>query len=54
MSVPSQRTKWPTNSVNKVTVHPWIRSGKLPATNLDSNAGYRICMRPRKNTNLDA
>jgi excisionase family DNA binding protein len=28
--------------LNKVTVHRWIRSGKLPAVNLGGTSGYRI------------
>jgi excisionase family DNA binding protein len=28
--------------LNKVTVHRWIRSGKLPAINLGGSSGYRI------------
>jgi excisionase family DNA binding protein len=28
--------------LNKVTVHRWIRSGKLSAVNLGGNSGYRI------------
>ncbi len=28
--------------LNKVTVHRWIRSGKLPAVNLGGTSGYRV------------
>jgi len=28
--------------LNKVTVHRWIRNGKLPAVNLGGTSGYRI------------
>src|SRR5712692_1445865 len=28
--------------VNKVTVHRWIRGGRLPAVNLGGTSGYRV------------